>query len=298
MQVAFRTFSSVSSVFYANFGRAYAAQSFCPTWPGSTTNAGPAQLLRRGIIADKKSRRKDSAAFGRPGAKGLNLAHAIARGLTGRVHLLGKHGLSRSAAPPRRCLFSSPKSLDRGMSAAGANMKSLRAATLLVPLRHLVAGFAGALLAAAAIGGSQAQGVVKSKYGDWEIRCETPAGASAEQCALIQSVVAEDKSNVNLVVIVLKTVDGKSRLLRVIAPLGVLLPNGLGLKVDETDIGRAGFVKCLPTGCVAEVVMDDKLIEQLRTGKMATFIIHQVPEEGIGLPLNLQGFKEGYSKLP
>jgi invasion protein IalB len=177
-------------------------------------------------------------------------------------------------------------------------MKPLRAATFPIPLRHLVAGFAGAFLAMAGGGESHAQGTVKSKYGDWEIRCETPAGATAEQCALIQSVVAEDKNNVNLVVIVLKTVDGKSRLLRVIAPLGVLLPNGLGLKIDETDIGRAGFVKCLPTGCVAEVVMDDKLIDQLKTGKTATFIIHQVPEEGIGLPLTLLGFKEGYSKLP
>ncbi|QGM96392.1 invasion associated locus B family protein [Methylocystis parvus] len=177
-------------------------------------------------------------------------------------------------------------------------MNPLRLVTPFAPLRHLVAGFAGVLLAAASPGLGWAQGVVKSKYGDWEIRCETPAGASTEQCALIQSVVAEDKSNVNLVVIVLKTSDGKSRLLRVIAPLGVLLPNGLGLKIDETDIGRAGFVKCLPTGCVAEVVMDDKLVEQLRTGKTATFIIHQVPEEGIGLPLTLQGFKEGYSKLP
>ncbi len=177
-------------------------------------------------------------------------------------------------------------------------MNLLRAAKFHAPLRQLVAGLMGA---AAVLGGAtltQAQGVVKSKFGDWEIRCEKPPGASAEQCALIQSVVAEDKSNVNLVVIVLKTSDGKSRLLRVIAPLGVLLPNGLGLKIDETDIGRAGFVKCLPTGCVAEVVMDDKLVEQLRTGKVATFIIHQVPEEGIGLPLTLAGFKEGFQKLP
>ncbi|GLI94453.1 invasion associated locus B family protein [Methylocystis echinoides] len=176
-------------------------------------------------------------------------------------------------------------------------MKLSRVATSFAPLRHLVAGALGALLATAG-GGAQAQGVVKSKYGDWEIRCETPAGASAEQCALIQSVVAEDKNNVNLVVIVLKTSDGKSRLLRVIAPLGVLLPNGLGLKIDQTDIGRAGFVKCLPTGCVAEVVMDDKLVDQMKNGRTATFIIHQVPEEGIGLPLTLQGFKEGYAKLP
>lgn len=177
-------------------------------------------------------------------------------------------------------------------------MNPLRAASYMASLRHSVAGLAGMLLTIGCVGAAQAQGVVKSKFGDWEIRCETPVGAAAEQCALIQSVVAEDKSNVNLVVIVLKTSDRKSRLLRVIAPLGVLLPNGLGLKIDETDIGRAGFVKCLPTGCVAEVVMDDKLIEQLKNGKTATFIIHQVPEEGIGLPLALQGFKEGFAKLP
>jgi len=147
-------------------------------------------------------------------------------------------------------------------------------------------------------GFAQAQGAVKAKFGDWEIRCETPAGASAEQCALIQSVAADDRPNVNLVVIVLKTSDGKSRLLRVIAPLGVLLPNGLGLNIDQTNIGRAGFVKCLPTGCVAEVVMDEKLIEQLKNGSTATFVIHQTPDEGIGLPLNLAGFKEGFAKLP
>jgi invasion protein IalB len=147
-------------------------------------------------------------------------------------------------------------------------------------------------------GSAAAQGVVKAKYGDWEMRCETPPGAARDQCALMQSVAAEDKPNVNLVVIVLKTSDGKSKLLRVIAPLGVLLPSGLGLKVDQADIGRAGFVRCLPSGCIAEVVMEDKLLEQLRGGTTATFIIFQTPEEGIGIPLTLNGFKDGFEKLP
>jgi invasion protein IalB len=145
---------------------------------------------------------------------------------------------------------------------------------------------------------SFAQGAVKQKFGDWEERCETPPGAQKEQCALIQSVAAEDRPNVNLVVIVLKTADGKSRLLRVVAPLGVLLPSGLGLKIDQTDVGRAGFVRCLPTGCIAEVMMEDKLIDQLSNGTNATFIIFQTPEEGIGIPLTLNGFKDGFSKLP
>src|SRR6185437_7368953 len=136
---------------------------------------------------------------------------------------------------------------------------------------------------------SEAQGVVKSKHGDWELRCETPPGALHQQCALLQSVTAEDRPNINLVVIVLKTADGKNRLLRVIAPLGVLLPSGLGLKIDNADVGRAGFVRCLPTGCIAEVVMEPKLIQSMKNGHKATFIIFQTPEEGIGIPLNLNG---------
>ena len=173
----------------------------------------------------------------------------------------------------------------------------------LTGLRRLAAGlpllcFFSILVSAISPQAVLAQGVVKSHHGDWEIRCETPPGAAHEQCALLQSVAAEDRPNINLVVIVLKTADGKSKLLRVIAPLGVLLPSGLGLRIDNTDVGRAGFVRCLPTGCVAEVVMDDKLIGELRGGHNATFIIFQTPEEGIGIPLALSGFGEGFDALP
>jgi invasion protein IalB len=156
----------------------------------------------------------------------------------------------------------------------------------------------GAVLSAAFASPAAAQSAVRGKHGDWEMRCETPPGAAREQCALIQSVAAEDKPNMNLVVIVLKTADGKSRLLRVIAPLGVLLPAGLGLNIDAADKGRAGFVRCLPTGCVAEVVMDDKLLDDLRTGKNAVFIVFETPEQGTGIPMSLNGFREGFERLP
>jgi invasion protein IalB len=145
---------------------------------------------------------------------------------------------------------------------------------------------------------AHAQGAVRSTHGDWQIRCDTPPGAQGEQCALIQSVVAEDRSNAGLTVIMLKTADQKSRLMRVVAPLGVLLPSGLGLKLDNQDVGRAGFVRCLPNGCVAEVVMDEKLLGQLKVAKTATFIIFETPEEGIGFPLSLNGLADGWEKLP
>jgi invasion protein IalB len=139
------------------------------------------------------------------------------------------------------------------------SMAIIDLATRMRPMVAL-AGAAVVFAAATACRPAAAQGAVRSVHGDWQIRCETPPGAQSEQCALMQSVTAEDRPNVGLTVIVLKTSDQKSRLMRVVAPLGVLIPSGLGLKIDNQDVGRAGFVRCLPNGCVAEVVMDDNLV--------------------------------------
>jgi len=188
------------------------------------------------------------------------------------------------------------------MGASTEHGMDARAARHALPAHRLgavvIAGVLTVALSLGLAGSARAQGAVRSVHGDWQIRCDTPPGAQAEQCALIQSVVAEDRSGAGLTVIILKTADQKSKLMRVVAPLGVLLPSGLGLKLDNTDVGRAGFVRCLPNGCVAEVVMDDNLLNQLKNSKTATFIIFETPEEGIGFPLSLKGLGEGYDKLP
>ena len=144
----------------------------------------------------------------------------------------------------------------------------------------------------------QAPGTVKSNHGAWSVVCDKPAGAATEQCALMQNVIAEDRPEVGLSVVVLKTADRKSKILRVLAPLGVLLPNGLGLNVDGKDIGRAYFVRFFADGCYAEVVLEDELLKTFRSGAQATFIVFQTPEEGIGIPVDLKGFAEGFDALP
>lgn len=152
---------------------------------------------------------------------------------------------------------------------------------------------------------AQQPGVVKSNHGAWSIVCDTPAGANGEQCALMQNVIADDRPEVGLSVVILKTADRKATILRVLAPLGVLLPNGLGLNIDGNDIGKAYFVRCFSDGCYSEVVLDDTKVKDdeqtlkvLLAGKTATFIVFQSPEEGIGIPVDLNGFREGYEALP
>jgi len=165
----------------------------------------------------------------------------------------------------------------------------------LKPLFLATTLFFGAFAAQTA---AQQPGIVRSSHGAWSIVCDQPAGASGEQCALMQNVIAEDRPEVGLSVVVLKTADGQARVLRVLAPLGVLLPNGLGLNVDGRDIGRAYFVRCFTDGCYAEVILDDMLLDTLQGGQMATFIVFQTPEEGIGIPVDLAGFTDGFAALP
>lgn len=162
-----------------------------------------------------------------------------------------------------------------------------------------------ALAVAAATGNGFAQqtpqqpGTVRSNHGAWSIICDTPAGASVEQCALMQNVVAEDRPEVGLSVVILKTADRKAKVLRILAPLGVLLKDGMELFVDGNNIGRAYFTRCFAEGCYVEVEIDDELMKILRAGKSAVFALREsADQDRVGIPIELTGFAEGYDTLP
>lgn len=140
-------------------------------------------------------------------------------------------------------------------------------------------------------------GTVRAQHGDWQVICKPPpAGAKSEICALVQAVTAEDRDNVGLTVYYQQFPNG-SKVLRIFAPLGILLPRGIGLKIDDQDIGNAPFLRCHSFACYAQVTVDDKLIERMSTGKMAVFIIFQTEEAGIGIPVSLAGFSAALNEL-
>ena len=146
---------------------------------------------------------------------------------------------------------------------------------------------------------ASAQAVLQDKaWGGANDVFDQPVGARDKQCAMVQNVTAEDRDNIGLSVLIVKTVDKKARIMRVLAPLGVYLMAGLGLRIDDKDIGRVGFVRCRARGCYAEVILQDDLVNQMTTGAKALFIIYDSPDDGIGIPISLKGFKEGFDALP
>ncbi|MEN3930365.1 invasion associated locus B family protein [Microvirga sp. W0021] len=167
--------------------------------------------------------------------------------------------------------------------------------TLLLGLTLPVLFSASAYAQGAAPGSDMSNG---KAYGAWKVKCDTPPGSASERCIVVQNVVDDQSPDITLVVSIYKTADGKSQMMRVVAPLGVLLPSGLGLRIDETDIGRVGFVRCFTSGCAAEVRIEDGLLDQLKNGKTAMFIVFKTPEQGVGVPIVLDGFSAAYDNLP
>ena len=159
----------------------------------------------------------------------------------------------------------------------------------------IMLGFLGITYARAAA--PKPEGAVRAQVGDWQVVCKPPPpGAKKETCALVQSVTAEDRNNVGLTVYFQKFSNG-TKVLRVFAPVGVLLPPGLGLKIDDQDVGHAPFLRCHTFACYAQVQAPDDLVEKLKTGKTAVFIIFQTEEAGIGIPISLNGFAQALQQL-
>jgi invasion protein IalB len=110
-------------------------------------------------------------------------------------------------------------------------------------------------------------------------------------------VNSEENQKVTVAIIVRKTPTLKTGSFEVIAPEGVLLPEGVKFKIDQADIGQLPFIKCMAGGCVAQGILDDSLAEMLKNGRIGVVTIYLNPGEGLRRLLTLDGFKEGYEAL-
>lgn len=150
----------------------------------------------------------------------------------------------------------------------------------------------------AAQGPAGPSAVLRGTYGAWQLYCRTPPGAREEKCAIVQMVTDEQRPNVGLNVQLFKSIGDNVNMMRVVAPLGIFLPRGLGMKIDGEDVGNVPYVKCgMTSGCIAEFELQDEVVTKLKSGKDALLIIFPTVEEGIGIPVSLEGFTQAFETL-
>ena len=87
--------------------------------------------------------------------------------------------------------------------------------------------------------------------------------------------------------------------LMVMVPLGVALPAGLQIKIDEDkEPTKLVYTICHPGGCTAEVEATDEIVGKLKKGKQMMVAAMNVAAKPIFLPVPLNGFEPTLAGKP
>ncbi|WP_345113501.1 invasion associated locus B family protein [Bartonella jaculi] len=135
-------------------------------------------------------------------------------------------------------------------------------------------------------------------YGAWTKVCSLPLGTPNTQCEVVQNVHMQDRHDISFRVMFYKLPKNQGALMRVFVPIRVELRFGVGIKIDDKDIGKMEYRRCIGDNCVAEAVLKEDILQLFLKGKRATYFIFTTPEQGTGGLIDLQGLSEAYATLP
>jgi invasion protein IalB len=147
-----------------------------------------------------------------------------------------------------------------------------------------------------------------------------PAAAAADQSAWVKLCekapsLAEPKKELNvclthherldgntgmvLVSAAIRQVEGQDKeALMVMVPLGMALPPGVQVKVDDKEPVKLAFTLCHAAGCTAEGEASKAVIDQMKTGKQVVVAAINLAGKAIGFPVPLTGFDKAYAGAP
>ena len=160
------------------------------------------------------------------------------------------------------------------------------------------AAIAGMSLIGSALGAAaQGKDVVRETHGSWEVRCLE----GTNNCALAQIGSTADGKRALLVTIQrlkgAKTQDGKAILaaMTVQAPLGILIPYGIRIKIDSDQEVPLPVTRCVQNGCVSQAPMLDEAVNKMKRGANAGFSF--VLQDQVKVNISLSGFTKAYNSI-
>lgn len=144
---------------------------------------------------------------------------------------------------------------------------------------------------------AQTKDVLKDTHGDWEIRCIE----GTNTCAMSQVGKTDDGKRAILVTI--QRLQGAKAdngtpvpaAMTVQAPLGILLPYGVRLKIDADQVVPLPLSRCVPAGCISQAPMLDEAVNKMKKGSKAVYGFFLDKE--ILVNVSLRGFTKAFNNL-
>lgn len=169
---------------------------------------------------------------------------------------------------------------------------------------HWLARIAGALgvavaaLAPLPLHAQDATGATAPQtFKDWQFRCETPEGADEERCAIFQNIVVRESKQQLLNFAVTIPQKDRPAAAVLLLPLGISLPMGVGLAIDDEEQARLAVEHCVQIGCRAVFPVQEDLLTKMKAGKAANVTFHDGARRPITIPVSLSGFTAAYDTL-
>jgi invasion protein IalB len=144
------------------------------------------------------------------------------------------------------------------------------------------------------------QTISERQFQDWMVRCGRRDEQGAEFCEMHQQRIDSEERTIMLVAV--GQVPGTSDLgLLIILPLGILLPAGVTLQVDDGAEVPLQVDRCERQGCRIEMLLEPELMNRLKSGREAKVFFEAHDPQGerqrLGVPISLLGFTAALNEI-
>jgi invasion protein IalB len=131
----------------------------------------------------------------------------------------------------------------------------------------------------------------------WIARCASASRDAPLECVMEQSAVLTKTGQVIVVVNIRIAPDTRAPVALVQLPLGLSLPAGAKLQVDEGKAVDLQIQTCEQRGCYANAPITPDLLAALRSGKQFKVSFQNLAKETITIPMPLTDFAAAYDKI-
>jgi invasion protein IalB len=132
---------------------------------------------------------------------------------------------------------------------------------------------------------------------EWVSRCASEARGGTLECAIEQTVYLSKTGQLVAAVTIRVPADTHQPGLAVQVPVGLYLPAGVSLQIDEGKPLALVLQTCDLKGCYAATQVSPEMLAALKSGKTLTIIFQNLNKEAIRVPLQLSNFAEAYQRI-
>jgi invasion protein IalB len=136
--------------------------------------------------------------------------------------------------------------------------------------------------------------VITKSLEDWQVRCEQAKGAE-KSCVMTQQAMMQASGQRLMQANVGKA--GDITKMTLILPLGISLPAGAVLEIDEENKTDLVIGFCTQTGCFVNMDLNDKLIRAIGNADAVQVNIQIADGKAVSVPFSAKGFLAAHSIL-